>query len=95
MISNSIMIDYKNNENNDLVDSGIKSPNEIMDLSNTELTIDDEKKLMSMDYGYPDPSNANIQKKIFDKIDFQSHRIQPRQEVKNYEESEEYRNSIC
>jgi DNA polymerase III delta subunit len=41
---------------------------------------------MKLDYGYPDVSDPHIQKKIYEKIEFYSHKIEPRPEIKNYEE---------
>ena len=51
--------------------------------------------LMKLDYGYPDVSDPHIQKKIYEKIEFYSHKIEPRPEIKNYEDLENYRNNIC
>ena len=72
---------------NEKIDSGINS--------SSDYSIDNEKKLMGMDYGYPDQSDPHIQKKIYEKIEFQSHKTQPRKEIKQYEDLEEYRNNIC
>ena len=55
----------------------------------------DYNKLMNMDYTYPIPADPDFQKKIYTKREFYYHKIPGRDELKNYEDIREYRNSIC
>ena len=67
-----------------------------MKISSDSISEDDQlKNIIKIDYGYPDSSDPHIQKKIFEKIEFQSHKTHKRKDIKKYEELEEYRNSIC
>jgi len=52
------------------------------------------KKLIK-DFSYPDPSDPDIQAKLFKKREFYYHQIKPRKKLENYEEINEYRNQVC
>ena len=47
------------------------------------------------DYSYPDPSDPNIQSKLFKKREFYYHQIKPRDKMKSYDEIKEYRDQVC
>ena len=50
---------------------------------------------MIKDFSYPEPSDPDIQTKIFKKREFYYHQIKPRKKMETYEEVKEYRNQIC
>ena len=53
------------------------------------------EKLMKINYSYPEPSDPNIQSKIYQKREFYFHKLPDRPEMNNYEDIREYRNNIC
>ena len=57
---------------------------------------DDElKKLMKIDFTYPEPTDDQFQEKIFKKREFYYHKIDERPEVKTYNDLKTYRESAC
>jgi len=52
-------------------------------------------KNLIKDFSYPEPSDQDIQAKIFKKREFYYHQIKPRDKMKSYEEIETYRDQIC
>jgi superfamily II DNA or RNA helicase len=56
---------------------------------------DNIEKLMNIDYSYPEPSDPNFQKKIYEKREFIYHSIPERPETTNYKDIKEYRDNIC
>lgn len=52
------------------------------------------KKLIK-DFSYPDPSDKDIQEKLFKKREFFYHQIQPRPIINTYEDVKTYREQIC
>ncbi len=56
---------------------------------------DDDIKLMKTEYNYPDPSDKNIQYKLYKKREFFFHKMKERPSLDNYNEIKEYRDNIC
>jgi hypothetical protein len=67
--------------------------------SNTENKHDNDKKqienLMNISYSYPDPSDPELQKKIYEKREYSFHRFHDRPDLNDYNDIKEYRDSIC
>lgn len=47
------------------------------------------------DFSYPEPSDPDIQMKLFKKREFISHQVKPRKDIKTYDDVKEYREQIC
>ena len=62
---------------------------------NTTLSEQETAKLMQQNYAYPDPSDPELQNKIYQKREFYAHRIPPRPNVNDYNDIKEYRDNIC
>ena len=56
---------------------------------------DEDIKLMKTEYNYPDPSDKNIQYKLYKKREFFFHKMKERPSLENYNEIKEYRDNIC
>ena len=54
-----------------------------------------KNKNVIKDFSYPEPSDPNIQTKIFRKREFIYHQIKPREKMKTYEEIQDYRDQVC
>ncbi|CAH6421403.1 DEAD/SNF2 helicase [uncultured virus] len=63
--------------------------------SSTEKDRDNLKKIMNIDYTYPEPSDPEFQRKIYDKREFYYHRKPGRGELVDYKDIKEYRDNIC
>jgi hypothetical protein len=60
--------------------------------------IDDKKhleNLIKVDYAYPDPSDPELQKKLYEKREFYYHKTPQRPNVEDYNDIKEYRDNIC
>ena len=57
--------------------------------------ITDIKKLLKVDYAYPDPSDPELQYKLYEKREFYYHKIPDRPEITDYNDIKEYRDNIC
>ncbi len=60
--------------------------------------IDNEKhikNLMKVDYTYPDPSDPELQRKIYEKREFYYHATHSRPDITDYNSMKEYRDNIC
>lgn len=55
----------------------------------------DLDKKMLENYSYPSPSDPDFQLDIYQKRDFQIHRIPDRPEIKNYSDLKEFRDNTC
>jgi len=55
----------------------------------------DKNKKLIKDFSYPEPSDPDIQAKIFRKREFYYHQIKPREKMKTYEEINKYRDDVC
>jgi hypothetical protein len=53
------------------------------------------EELMGKDYGHPATTNPNLQGIIYGKREFYGSRIPDRDEIKTYEDKQEYRESVC
>jgi len=53
------------------------------------------KKKLIKDFSYPDPSDLNIQSKLYKKREFYYHNIKKRPIMENYEEIKNYRDQTC
>lgn len=53
------------------------------------------KKLMKVDYTYPDPSDPDFQYKIYKKREFYYHKISERPNMDEYADIKEYRENVC
>jgi len=53
------------------------------------------EKLMKIDNSYPDTNNPNFQGIIYKKREFYSSRIPDRDNIKTYQDVQEYRESVC
>jgi len=53
------------------------------------------KKKLIKDFSYPDPSDLNIQTKLYKKREFYYHNIKKRPIMENYEEIKNYRDQTC
>ena len=60
-----------------------------------KLEKEDDTTLMKKEYNYPDPSDKNIQYKLYKKREFFFHKIKERPTLDNYNEIKEYRDNIC
>jgi DNA polymerase III delta prime subunit len=54
-----------------------------------------KNKTLIKDFSYPDPSDPNIQEKLFKKREFYYHQIKPRNKLESYEEIKKYRDQTC
>lgn len=65
--------------------------------NNNDREIDDKQleTLMNISYSYPDPSDPELQKKIYEKREYTLHRYNDRPDLNNYNDIKEYRESIC
>ena len=64
----------------------------------SEIKNDDKKSienLMNISYSYPDPSDPELQKKIYEKREYTLHRYDDRPEFNEYADIKEYRDNIC
>lgn len=52
-------------------------------------------KLMEMDNTYPNPNDPEFQKKIYSKREFYFHKVQERDEAREYKDIKEQRDKIC
>lgn len=68
---------------------------ELINPSNETDKLDDDVKLMKIEYKYPDPSDKNIQYKLYKKREFFFHKMKERPSLDNYAEIKEYRDNIC
>jgi hypothetical protein len=84
---------YKQQEDDDDDDDDDDGPEDI------ELTKEDVRNRitteMKKDYAYPDPSDPELQYKIYKKREFYSNKIPPRPNVNDYNDIKEYRDIIC
>lgn len=67
------------------------------DLNNKKKS-DDKKQienLMNVSYSYPDPSDPELQKKIYEKREYILHRYDDRPDLNDYNDIKEYRENIC
>lgn len=60
-----------------------------------KLEKEDDINLMKIEYNYPDPSDKNIQYKLYKKREFFFHKMKERPSLDNYNEIKEYRDNIC
>ena len=54
-----------------------------------------KKEDIIKDYSYPDPSDKDISSKIYEKREFQYHRISKRKKMESYEDIKKYREKEC
>jgi superfamily II DNA or RNA helicase len=62
-----------------------------MTLKNDE----DFDKIMNTEYSYPETSDPELQKKIYEKREFYYHKTPERPELTDYDDIQEYRDNIC
>ena len=62
---------------------------------NDNLSKEDIKKLMEIDYAYPSPLDEEFLKKIYTKREFYVNKIPGRSELKTYEDVKDYRDTVC
>jgi len=55
----------------------------------------DDDKLMTINYTYPDVNDDDLQYKIYKKREFYYHKIPERPDIKNYNDMKDYRDTIC
>ena len=55
----------------------------------------DVKKLLNLDFSYPDVTDTQLQSKIYKKREFHIYKAQQRKKIDNYEELADFRNQIC
>ena len=85
----------ENKENN-----SIKSDNDTDILSDTEIDInnipaDDLKKIMKINYAYPEQSDPHFQQKIYKKREFYYHKIPSRTLLSDYQDIKKFRDLAC
>jgi hypothetical protein len=68
---------------------------EVKEATSADIESKDPRKLMDIEYTYPPPKDKNFQEKIFKKREFYYHRVQPRDELKDYAEIKAYRDKVC
>lgn len=56
---------------------------------------EDVEILMKRNYAYPEPSDPNLQYKIYKKREFHSHKYPERPDINDYNAVKEYRDNIC
>jgi hypothetical protein len=54
---------------------------------------DEDMNLMKKEYNYPEPSDKNIQYKLYKKREFFFHKMKERPSLDNYNEIKEYRDN--
>ncbi len=69
--------------------------NNIKSDNNLDNSNDEELKLIKTEYSYPEPSDKNIQYKLYKKREFFIHKMKERPSLDNYNEIKEYRDNIC
>jgi hypothetical protein len=80
----------------DIIMSNTSDNNIDTSISLSETSIDENlNDLMKQDYTYPDPSDPELQKKLYAKREFYYHKIPPRPDVNDYNDIKEYRDNIC
>jgi DNA polymerase III delta prime subunit len=53
------------------------------------------KTKLIKDFSYPEPSDPDIQFKLFKKREFYYHQIKPREKMKSYDDIKNYRDQVC
>lgn len=53
------------------------------------------QNLMEINYSYPDPTDPELQSKLYKKREFYYHKIPSRPDMKDYNEIKEYRDNLC
>lgn len=53
------------------------------------------KKILFKDFSYPSVNDKNIQEKLYKKREFYYHKILPRDEMKSYDDIQNYRDQVC
>ena len=59
------------------------------------IPVDDIKKIMKINYSYPDQSDPHFQEKLYKKREFYYHKIQPRPILKDYKDIKKFRDMSC
>src|SRR5438045_5996250 len=59
------------------------------------LSEEDIEELMKKNYAYPDPSDPELQSKLYVKREFYAHKIPPRPDINDYNDIKEYRDNFC
>ena len=78
----------------DFEDDDFESPSDSPE--DTQILKDSRlKELMNIEYTYPDPTDKDLQQKIYKKREFYYHRIPDRPQLDNYEAIQDYREKIC
>ena len=90
--------DIKNNIENKLSDTYFSAnPAETdsdSDIIN-DVEYDDLKKIMKINYSYPDQTDPHFQKKIYKKREFYYHKIPPRHVLTEYQDIKKFRDMAC
>ena len=60
-----------------------------------ESNVEEIRKLMNKDYSYPLPKDPNFQKRIYEKKEFNAHRMPDRHNFDDYADIKNYRDEMC
>ena len=90
----SDIIKTRDNDNVDNEDVKI-SPTEKVVKNIVEISDDELKEHMNIDYSYPDVDDPYLTGKIYQKKEFYTHRLPARPDIKNYSDIKEFRDDIC
>lgn len=61
----------------------------------SDKTRKDLEKLMLQNFSYPEPSDVDLQEKLYKKLELNSYKVPSRPDIKTYADLKQYRDNIC
>jgi superfamily II DNA or RNA helicase len=65
------------------------------DTDSDNISYDDLKKIMKINYSYPEQSDPHFQRKMYKKREFYYHKIPPRDVIIDYQDIKKFRDTVC